>query len=72
MLPNAVHMDKLRHHIIHSGVSLTVKDSGKKSTINIAHITEREFAVRCHDMLCLVKEAIMNTCMAIEYRNRHE
>ncbi len=72
MLPNAVHMDKLRHHIIHSGVSLTVNDSGKASTTDIAYITEREFAHRCHDLLCLVKEAIMNTCLAIEYKNRQE
>ena len=72
MLPEAEDMDRIRHHIIHSGISLTVEDSGKKSNKDICYITEREFAQRCHDLLCLVKEAIMNTCLAIEYRNRQE
>ncbi len=72
MLPEAEDMDRIRHHIIHSGVSLTVEDIGKKSSKDICYITEREFAQRCHDLLCLVKEAIMNTCLAVEYRNRQE
>ena len=72
MLPDAIYMDKLRHHIIHSGVSLTVNSSGKKSDNDMAYISEREFADRCYDMLRLVKEAIMNTCLAIEYRNRQD
>ena len=72
MLPEAEDMDRIRHHIVHSGISLTVEDSGKKSNKDICFITEREFAQRCHDLLCLVKEAIMNTCLAVEYRNRQE
>ena len=72
MLPEAEHMDRIRHHIIHSGISLTEKDSGKKSNSEMCHITEIEFARRCYNLLTLVKEAIMNTCMAIEYRNRQE
>ena len=70
MLPKAEDMDRIRHHIIHSGISLTVEDSGKKSNKDISYITEREFSQRCHDLLCLAKEAIMNTCLAVEYRNR--
>ena len=72
MLPDAIHMDRLRHHIIHSGVSLTVESSGKESNREIAYITEREFGSRCRDLLYLVKEAIMSTCLALEYRDRQE
>lgn len=72
MLPEAEDMDRIRHHIIHSGVSLTEKSTGKKSNKDISYISEREFAIRCHDLLCLTKEVIMNTCLAIEYRNQQK
>ncbi|MBR3410570.1 MAG: hypothetical protein IKG94_07350 [Candidatus Methanomethylophilaceae archaeon] len=72
MLPGAVHMDSLRHHIIHSGVSLTVEGSGRRSDREMAYVTERELASRCCDLLCLVKEAIMSTCLAIEHRDRRK
>lgn len=45
---------------------------GRTSNRDIVYITEREFGRRCLDLLYLVKEAIMNTCLAIEYRNRQE
>ncbi len=72
MLPEAEDMDRIRHHIIHSGISLTVEDSGMKSNKDITYITEREFIQRTENLLGLVKEAIMNTCLAIEYKNRQE
>ena len=72
MLPEAEHMDRIRHHIIHSGVALTVEDSGMKSNCDIAYITEKEFSTRCLDLLKLVKEAIMNTALAIEYKSKHQ
>ncbi|AMH94974.1 hypothetical protein AR505_1259 [methanogenic archaeon ISO4-H5] len=72
MLPGAEHMDRIRHHIIHSGIMLDADRKVKKSNKIVCHISGTDFAMRCLNLITLVKEAIMNTCMAIEYRNRQE
>lgn len=71
MLPEAEHMDKVRHHIIHSGVCLTEGDSGKALNNDVLYISEHDFTRHCISLITLVKEVIMNTAMAIEYQKKH-
>ena len=70
MLPEAEHMDSIRHHIVHSGFYLSVEETGNRSNKDVAYVRERDFSNHCCSLLSLVKEAIMNTFLAIEYKGR--